>query len=276
MKYIKLFEKWGINSEIESYAKEYFEVINDDTKRDRFNFLYKNDKGNYYFDLIIRKSDNANKLGYFTYNKAMGCMTINLSNRGDYSTLLHELKHLDRHTRVKKTSSFRKVKAWSDKLEYSKVSYLLYLLDPDEFEAKLHSYYADIDIYLSENLPKNTEKPLVLKYIKNFLASYKDNSYQLYKRNSSYIKIENIADEDYLKRLFTALIDGDVVKKYTLKYSIKKLETMIKSIVGLNHFDETYYNKTIKYINKILNMNVTKFGKKFDRMCYGLVDKYGV
>ena len=140
----------------------------------------------------------------------------------------------------------------------------------------MHSYYADIDIYLSENLPKNTEKPLVLKYIKNFLASYKDNSYQLYKRNSSYIKIENIANEDYLKRLFTALIDGDVVKKYTLKYSIKKLETMIKSIVGLNHFDETYYNKTIKYINKILNMNVTKFGKKFDRMCYGLVDKYGV
>lgn len=51
---------------------------------------------------------------------------------------------------------------------------------------------------------------------------------------------------------------------------------MIKSIVGLNYFDEAYYNKTIKYINKILNMNVTKFGKKFDRMCYGLVDKYGV
>ena len=106
MKYIKLFEKWGINSEIESYAKEYFEVINDDTKRDRFNFLYKNDKGNYYFDLTIRKSDNANKLGYFTYNKKMGWMTINLSNRGDYSTLLHELKHLDRHTRVKKNQFY--------------------------------------------------------------------------------------------------------------------------------------------------------------------------
>ena len=32
-------------------------------------FLYKNDKVNYYFDFTIRKSVNANKLGYFTYKK---------------------------------------------------------------------------------------------------------------------------------------------------------------------------------------------------------------
>ena len=278
MKYIKVFEKWGINSNIEQYAKEYFDEIKDDDKN-TYNFLYKNDKGNYYFDLTIQKSDKKNKLGYFTYNKENGQISnlrINLSNREDYSTLLHELKHLDRHTRVRKTGAIRKAKAWSDELEYSRVSYLLYLLDPDEFEAKLHGYYADIDIYLSENLPENADKSLVLKYIKNFLISYKDNSYLLYRRRAKGddIKIENVADEDYLKRLFTALIDGDVVKKNTLKYSLKKLGNMIKSIVGLNYFDDAYYNKTIKYINKILNMNVAKFNKKFDRMCYGLVDKY--
>lgn len=273
MKYIKVFEKWGINTNIEQYAKEYFARIMADKERDRFNFLYKNDKGNYYFDLTIRKNDKKENLGYFTYDKKMGWMTINLSNRNDYSTLLHELKHLDRHTRVKKTTSIRKAKGWSDEMEYSRLNYLLYLLDPDEFEAKLHGYYADIDAYLEEHLPENPDKALVLKYINNYLASYKDNSHLLYKSKSE-IMIEKIAGEDYLKRLFTALMDGNVVKKNTIKYSLSKLTSLIKSIVGLDYFDDAYYTKTIRYLNKILNFNLVKFNRKFNRMCYGLVDKY--
>lgn len=271
MKYIKLFEKWGINTDVESQAKRYFDEIKNDDKNS-YDFLYQNDTGNYYFKLTIKYTEK-NKLGYFTYDDKGG-LYINLSNRNDYSTLAHELKHLDRHTRVKKKSKIRLVKLWSDKLEYNRSNYLLYLLDPDEFEAKLHGYYIDIDEYLSKNLPENPEKSVVLKHIKDYLKDYRDSSFLLYKRRNKPIKVENIADENYLKRLFNALIDGDVVKKNTLKYSLRKLSSMIKSVVGLNHFDDAYYNKTIKYINKILNFNVIKFSKKFDRMCYGLVDKY--
>ena len=267
MKYIKLFEGFGINKGVEYWAQEYFYEIQK-SNSDKFHFKYSNDKGEFEFDLTISQRSKYNK-GHFSYQTGINDMVINIADRNDYSTLLHELKHLDRFTRVAKTGSLRKLKQWSGLLEDNKLNTIFYLLDPDEFEARLHGYYSDLDKYLSKNVPSDADNKLVFKYVKQFLRETDDVSWGLYQSRSE-IKVQNFADEDYLKRLFIALIEGDAVKKYSLKY----LKNIIKSIVGMNKFDNEYYEKTIRYINKILNKNRLKFKKKFDRMVYGLVDKY--
>ena len=121
MRYIKLFEKWGINKELEDLTDEYMTSIKNNPEQNDFNFVFYHELGNYLFKVKIKEL-GGKKEGNITYDvaevngkKRTSNFVITLSDRNDKSTLLHELKHFDRIIRIgPDDGTIRKSLKWVD------------------------------------------------------------------------------------------------------------------------------------------------------------------
>jgi len=293
MRHLKLFEKWGISSDIEEQASEFINFISKKNEN-KFLLTYSNNKGNYFFYLIIDEFDDKNQKGNFHYDTVKGSnekiyptnFEITIKNRDDYTTLLHELKHLDRITRTGIDKNIINIGLhWSKKLKNkTKLNRDLvstfYTLNTDEFEAKYHSYYASIDKHLSNIFrDKTPNKDEVLQESIRYLKNQNDKSYT-YWVDTAPIDLLELESKPNLLRLFNGFLNGNVDSEFPKKIDSKTLSQLIKFVRHklnmISKVDNDNFNKVKKIIESELNRNRIKFNKKFRRIFSLMIEKYAV
>ena len=281
MRYIKLFEKWGINKELEDLTDEYMTSIKNNPEQNDFNFVFYHELGNYLFKVKIKEL-GGKKEGNITYDvaevngkKRTSNFVITLSDRNDKSTLLHELKHFDRIIRIgPDDGTIRKSLKWVDFIDNDfnpNIKSIFYLLNDDEFEAKYHGYYSQIDKYLSENLIENPTREDVINQINFFLKlPSTDKSYTWWK-NNLYFKLELLGDKKYVEKLFDLLINGEITPMLIPSLNMRELFTSVKTYIrqklGIKtKLEKEQIQKAIIQIEKLINKNKEKYRKKFNRI----------
>ena len=208
---------------------------------------------------------------------------VTLSDRNDKSTLLHELKHFDRIIRIgPDDGTIRKSLKWVDFIDNDfnpNIRSIFYLLNDDEFEAKYHGYYSQIDKYLSENLTENPTREDVINQINFFLKlPSTDKSYTWWK-NNLYFKLELLGDKKYVEKLFDLLINGEITPMLIPSLNMRELFTSVKTYIrqklGIKtKLEKEQIQKAIIQIEKLINKNKEKYRKKFNRIYSIMVDKY--
>jgi hypothetical protein len=293
MKHILLFEKWGVAGYLEEQVKEYIEKMSKE-KKDQYLFTLFTDKGNYCFYVVIDKFADKNQNGNFHYdikkdpsgNLRTNNYIITITNREDYATLLHEVKHMDRLIKKDIDKSVISIgHHWTKRLtQDTKVSKKLlstfYLLTNDEFEAKYHSYYVSLDNYLSKELKgKNPTSDDVMRAVTRFFKKVTDDfSYTWWtdKKNIDLLKLESKSN---LIRIFNGFLKGHVrgeeFPKTLDSNTLSQVGKFIKSRLGiLNKVDNDNFNKVKKILESELNRNKFNFNRKFRRLYTIMVDKY--
>ena len=289
MRYIKLFEKWGINKELEDLTDEYMTSIKENPEQNDFNFVLYHELGNYVFKVKIKELGGKTE-GNITYDvdivngkKRTSNFLITLSDRNDKSTLLHELKHFDRIIRMgPDDGAIRKSLKWVDFIDNDfnpGIKSIFYLLNDDEFEAKYHGYYSKIDQYLEKNLIENPTREDVINQINFFLKlPSTDKSYTWWK-NNLYFKLELLGDKKYVEKLFDLLINGEITPMVIPSLNMRELFTSVKTYIrqklGIKtKLEKEQIQKAIIQIEKLINKNKEKYRKKFNRIYSIMVDKY--
>jgi hypothetical protein len=285
MKYIKIFEKWGISKEVEDSAKYYVQQMLKEPNKKKYTFVYYSEKGDYNLDIIIDKFKDKNQYGEFTYsddenseNKTSGYY-IKITRRDDIKTLIHELKHFDRLLRKGPNTDMLSVGTIKmDDLKLSDlVKQIFYLFNTDEYEARYHEYYYGIDKYLSENLKENPNSKDVISMINFYLESVvSDKSYKLWKIDFNIDILRNSTKKELIK-VFNKILDNKPflprINFNNIKGTYKALVRFIKSEIGMEVTPENF-DKLVKKLNLQINRNREKFRKKFNRLYTIMIDKY--
>ena len=248
MRYIKLFEKWGINKELEDLTDEYMTSIKENPEQNDFNFVLYHELGNYVFKVKIKELGGKTE-GNITYDvdivngkKRTSNFLITLSDRNDKSTLLHELKHFDRIVRMgPDDGAIRKSLKWVDFIDNDfnpNIRSIFYLLNDDEFEAKYHGYYSQIDKYLSENLIENPTREDVINQINFFLKlPSTDKSYTWWK-NNLYFKLELLGDAGDAETYLFGTVNRNSARKdlasLILGFATFKHHNQVKAVLYLH------------------------------------------
>ena len=286
MKHIKVFEKWGINQEVEDSAKYYHQEMLRDPDKEKYRFTYHSSKGDFDFDIIIGKFKNSNMYGEFVYynnedseNKTSGYY-IKLTDINDLSTLIHELKHFDRHLRKGPNTDILSLGTMKmSNMKVSQLTYkIFYMFNVDEFEARLHEYYLNIDDYLSKNLKKNPTSKDVVTLVDHYLEKVDDGTFKIWKIDFN-IDITKNSTKKELINIFNEILDNKPLLPNLnfndIKGTYKSLIRFIKSQIGIEVTIDNFDN-LVKKVNLEINKNRKKFNKKFNRLYSVMVDKYTV
>jgi hypothetical protein len=156
---------------------------------------------------------------------------------------------------------------------------MFYLLNDDEFEAKYHSYYNEIDEYLAKNLIENPTKEDVINQINFYLKSPQcDKSYTWWK-NQVYLKFDKHGDKHHIEKIFDLLINGEITPMIIPSLKIRELlvsvKTYIKQKLGIKtKLEKEEIKKLITKVENLINKNKEKYRKKFNRIYSIMVDKY--
>ena len=296
LKAFKVFEKLGINFDMEDQVDKYMNTILNSSEL-TFNFLYKCNIGNRYFKVIIDKDLDCR--GEFLPDD----MIIKLRDRNFRSTLLHEVKHLDYNMRVKGSLTdiyFRANNLTQKVPTIEKFAFIFYSFTEDEFQAKYNSYYKDFDIHLSKM--ENVKSVDILSEFDRFLASHKDATWNWYFSTNEF-KFRNYLTESQLKTLFKKVINpiidnkggnytsdilnyrsnnsDDIDLTYLSIYHMltsywKKLKEFFlgKEAIKMSSEDETKMNKNLKMLERNINFKKVKYRKRIERIITLMVDKY--
>jgi len=221
-------------------------------------------------------------------------LTIILKNRKDYSTLLHELKHLDLFIKNNgkhfKNYIFRSRQVVDRSLanykEMKILKQILYVYDKDEFEAKYHSYYVDIDNYLQNNIKRIKNKELVKNLMEEFLNNEPDKSYTWWvgyfdgKKTNREFNFSNYLSNDNINKFFFIINKEKMPIKYSFKETFKEIFSDILDVIKIkfNKYSKKEIDaiqKTRKEYEKEINKRKNIFRKKFFRLFSIMTDKYG-
>lgn len=282
MKYIKLFEKWGISQEVEDSAKYYVQQMLREPDKNKYTFTYYTDKGECDFDIIIDNFLDPKQYGQFSYddqNNKTSNYTIQITRRDATNSLIHELKHFDRFLKKgPNTDMLSKGTAEMDDLKSpSTMRQIFYLFNIDEFEARYHGYYYSIDKYLSENLKENPNSKDVTSMINFYLESVtNDKTFKLWKIDFNIKMLNNSKKKDLIK-VFNRILDNNFylpeLNIKDIKGTYKSLVKFIKSEIGMQVTPENF-DRLVKKLDIQINRNKEKFRKKFNRLYTIMVDKY--
>lgn len=301
MKYLKTFERLGISDNLEQQVRKYMDKIEEEPTKNKFKFFYQNDKGSYYFDLIIVPNLYPEK-GSFNTGEYFGSvqMFINLQDRKDFSTLLHEVKHLDYFTRNKKKSNlYVKVGKTLDRTpekdlvsrsDLEKMGFIFYVYDDNEFQSKYHSYYNDFMEFMDDMVETIKQKKSSYKLTtdairtlwKGFLQEHEDATWSYYTTNRVF-KFNNYFTKRELNKIFLYMISdyGDSRKIYANPYrdyysffmwSIKK---DIRTTFNIYSKEQQLKIDTlIKHFETDINKRILKYRKRMTRIVTIACDKY--
>ena len=295
--YIKNFnsfnEALGINKDIEQQANDIFKEINDSDKNE-FDCVLYGDGYNVFFKLKIEDL-GGRMLGKFGISDT-GKIIITLSNKTLRSTLFHEMKHIHRYTKRGNDKDVMKEplnktsldKDGNFKSELTKESGIFYSYGFDEFEAKYHSYYMNIDDYIKEEMPKyksaKKDKVLIKHLIDTYLASCDDKTYQWY--DSSEFKFSNTLSKIEIDKLFYALTKKEEENEPILHGDIRDfLPTSTEVMNSIKSFARNKFNiyskserlEMDRLKNKFereINKRKKVFHKKFNRIYTIMIDKW--
>ena len=292
MKYLKsfnLYEKLGINFDMDSQVDAYMKVIENSNNK-VFRFVYKCDIGEKKFKLEIdSKLDCRGDFCPQTND-------IRLKTRSR-ATLLHELKHLDyslRSTRTLNNIYFRANNLTSKIPDISKFANIFYSFTEDEFQAKYHSYYLDFDNYLS-SIPNLTPSIIVSEFYK-FLDASNDKTWTWYFSTHTF-KFSLYLTPEQQNNLFKNVINpimnnsngeySDDMKQLTIDTSYLNIVNMIKSywkdikellfgkdLIVMSDVDNMNMSKNIKILENGINKKKLKYRKRMERLITIMVDKY--
>jgi hypothetical protein len=293
-------EALGIDKDIESQAQEIYKKIKHSNKNE-FSFILYETSGNYFFKLIIGKFDKTAS-GRFIISDDNKEMTVLLKDRNDYSTLLHEMKHLSRAIKNKgshfndfiyKTHKLISNMDLKDKDPIKVQKQIFYVYDIDEFEAKYHGYYVDLDIYLKKIIDikkqspndKSVSKDFIIDVIKGFLNTCDDMTYTWWvgyfngEKVSKEFNFSNYLKESDINRLFYLITKKDFKPGYSYTDMFKEIYFDLKNILKtkMNIYskeDKVLIQKYRKSFELEINKRKKVFSKKFYRLFSIMVDKY--
>jgi len=293
-------EALGIDKDIESQAQEIYKKIKHSNKNE-FSFILYETSGNYFFKLIIGKFDKTAS-GRFIISDDNKEMTVLLKDRNDYSTLLHEMKHLSRAIKNKgshfndfiyKTHKLISNMDLKDKDPIKAQKQIFYVYDKDEFEAKYHGYYVDLDIYLKKIVDikkqspndKSVSKDFIIDVIKGFLNTCDDMTYTWWvgyfngEKVSKEFNFSNYLKESDINRLFYLITKKDFKPGYSYTDMFKEIYFDLKNILKtkMNIYskeDKVLIQKYRKSFELEINKRKKVFSKKFYRLFSIMVDKY--
>lgn len=293
-------ESLGINKKLEEQSSKIFDYINSVENKDKneFNIIYTNELGSFGFKLKI---SNLYKkaMGEFNFDNNgsndihYGSSTITLVDRKDKSTMLHELKHFD--YLIRKRHCFSDMMFIANQIVKNKSKLInnspyeisqeiFYVFDTNEFESKYHSYYLDIDRYISEKINmddmsryKNGRKSLIITLMAKCLESHDDKSYTWWVSNSEF-KFSNYMKESDINRIFYTI--GKKESNPSDMFGLFRetiVDTLSRVKVSLNIYTREEKNNIKKLRNKYekeIKRRKKIFGKKFFRLFTIMVNKY--
>ncbi len=289
----KLFENFGINTDMEEQATGFMKTIKNSPDKKVFSFVYKCDVGNVFFKVLIDKK-LPHHGEYCTVTR-----DITLQDRNDESTLLHELKHLDYGLRVKKTLNdiyFRANNLTKRIPDIKELWVIFYAFTEDEFQAKYHSYYKDFDKKVS-NMVNPSASDIITEFNK-FLESHPDKTWSWYFSTKEF-KFETYlpASDDRLKILFKKVINpivdnkdwnsNDDAKGIDIDLTYLSIYNMLKSYwsklrelllgkepIRMSSEDELKMNRNKKMLERNINIKRLKYKKRMMRILKIAIDKY--
>lgn len=298
-------ESLGIDKSIESQAQSIYQEVKNSDKNEFDFVLYETPSlgqtaSNHPFKLFI--GDTGDAEGYFTVHKVDKSLSIKLKNRNDYSTLLHELKHLSRaiknkgkhfnHYIFKSREAIDNMSLKKNDPLY-KENRIFYVYDIDEFEAKYHGYYVNIDEYIQEHVrmskklspDKKIDKEHIILLCKKCLEESKDLSYTWWigwlsdTKTDKEFKFSNYLKEKDINRLFYLISKNDFNPGCSFIDIFKDvyldLKKMIKTKFNIySKKDKILIQRKRKIFEAEINKRKRKFSKRFYRLFSIMVSKY--
>lgn len=293
MRYIKNFnESLGISKDLERQVDNYLSIIAN-SKSQKFDLIYECEGMSYPFTLYIlnKIGDSEYTFGQFIANMG-GTYSEQLiiemkKSKGAYTdkyTLLHEVKHLDYYIRQKKKFTdflYRSGELLHNlpKGQYlSLIKEILYAFDKNEFESQYHSYYIEIDEYISNNINKykSPSSGDISALIYECLVQT-DNKLYTWWWNTKKFNFDDYFSEKELNKVLVSLISKDN-KKYDLLYYLTNLEGIKRFIKhNLNIYtneEKLEMRKIRKDLEREINKRRIEFRKKFIRIFTIMSNKY--
>jgi hypothetical protein len=301
MKYLKTFERLGISDDLEQQVRKYMDKIEQEPTNNKFKFLYRNDKGHYYFDVVIKPDLSPERGSFNTKKNDFGATSIfiELKDRKDFSTLLHEVKHLDYWTRNGKKRSEYSIAGINlsesedqelvSKKTLSRMSSLFYIYDDNEFQSKYHSYYNDFMEFMDdivEHMEKSkSDHKLTTEDIrhlwKGFLQEHNDSTWSYYTTNRTF-RFSEYFTEAELNTIFLYMIsdyDDRVIYKNPYVdiagYFIRKAKKNLKST--FNYFTKEQKSKIdpiVRHFEIDINKRIVKYRKRMTRIVTLACERY--
>lgn len=283
-----ILEALGINNDLEHQADEIFKEISQSNEIE-FEFPFYHNSSNHFFKLKI-KDLGPRKYGHFIAktNYLNGTeATITLSNRKDRSTLLHELKHLDRYLYKRKEDILKDPLdiLYDDNKVLSTEKQIFYVYNTDEFEAKYHSYYININEYIKSEIDKyksaKKDKLLIKHLIDMYFLSCEDKSFNWWDnvdfKFSYYLKPKEINDLFYtLTKKEDEYEDEDRDYFYAITDVINKMKDFLrKSLnIGYSKSEKLEMEKLKNKYEKEISRRKKIFYKKFRRIYTIMIEKW--
>jgi len=287
MKHLKLFEAFGVDFSIESQVNEYFKEVQDNPDKLKFDFLFKNGTGNYFFKLIIISNHGA--AGSFMDSIPSSEFIIILKDRNDKPTLLHEVKHLDYRTKNKKIYQKVYYKANQILNQYpdapATLVEIFYLFDENEFQSKYHGYYSEFDNFIKNKVSDSTTIDDLKILFAEFLTKGTDDRSWIWYMYNKKIRFTDFISKKKLDICFYNMLEESVKDKINpynwskswIVNSIKLAWYEFRKRMGSWTPEERKeIDKLTNYFEKEIQQRQSKFHRKFVRLIPLMAKKYNI
>ena len=278
-------ESLGINDSLVIAGKKIFDIINSD---DKTYYLIPNIKiGKYIVEVEINIKEEKDNGSFSASDSSNKKISISLSSRDKYSTLVHELKHAHRflyrknsniNYREKDNILSQSINQFSNLYddEFILINFIIYFMNIDEFEAQYHSMY--IELSQNKKLSKDDiDSDVHVKSYRNMLEIIgKDNFMDIIfkkidKTRFLLMLYRNELKQDKGDLIFRNLKLSDLTYTGKFIFNMKKF-LLSKNIIKLSDKEKTELYRLEKEIKKILIKNSRIIQKKLSRL-YLLVNE---
>jgi hypothetical protein len=286
----KLFEKLGINEDIEKLSNELIDAFKLNIKKGVNEFIFETNYLDQNITIIckyVKKLKENTQASFLTIdykNRIFKIITTSLSKE----TFIHEIKHLDRKLKNPNDDFIylsyigRQLLDKYSFLVKSKykniIDYIIYWANPDEFEAYYHQYYYTLK-KLTNKVDSNEEKRKIIdkflsdKMMYNTYKEFSHNNFDLRVFFKSNRALNEYIDK-YMKHYETLDKEKNIYYKWLNEDSffslyIKPLFNIFKKEKDLTEESKTF----VKKFNKLINYNIMKNWKKFHRLYTLILDE---
>lgn len=281
-------EKMGVNYDLIEQGRAMFKkMYNDNPKQKEYTFTYipKGTNINREFKVVIDK----NKKSKGSYNQLTNKITLREIN---FSTLIHELQHLDYSIRTDKVDYFRKIKNnLIDIDDDNMLINVLYLMDENEFRSRYLDFYNDVNVFLhyskQEGVDINKEyidtviKSTIMKdtvvFIYYYIAKDGVTLYQFL----NVISDKKLKDKDIDHMLYQSIkastIDKEpsIIKSMIKHYAQINIINPVKKLLNIyTKSDKVEIEKVKNKLEKITKIRAEKYRRKLNRVYTLMYDKW--
>lgn len=281
-------EKLGINYDLIEQGRAMFKIMyNDKNPKKEYKFTYKPKGTNISREFKVIIDERKKSKG--AYNQLTNTITL---KEIDFSTLIHELQHLDYSLRTDKVDYFRKIK--NDLIHMDDDNLLmdvLYLMDENEFRSRYLDFYNDVNVMLhyskQEGVDINKEyidtviKSTIMKdtylFIYYYIAKDDVTLYQFL----NVISDGKLKDKDIDHMLYKSIKSSEVdeepsiIKSMINHYTQKNIISPLKKMLNIySKSDKSEMQKIKNKLEKITKLRAEKYRRKLNRVYTLMYEKW--